>query len=135
MDRLADVKIDGAIEDAPSAPHTGDLAKEFREIVQLMHDPLTGPFPAAWPGIMTGGLQGIEGRKAGIPIPDPLPPVSGGFIHNIEAMTGRAEEGAGAAPDAFLMDFPPEGRLHQGIQPFLDSIDREALIWRGFEFF
>ncbi len=46
FDRPADVEIDGAIENTPSATDTGNLSEEFREIIQFVHDPLPGPFPA-----------------------------------------------------------------------------------------
>jgi len=53
LDRLADIKIDWAIKDTPSATHTGDPIKVLREIIKLVHDSLPGSFTVRWPWVMT----------------------------------------------------------------------------------
>ncbi len=64
---------------------------------------------------MSGCLQRVERRETGIPVPDPLSLIPGGFVHNIEAVACRAEKRAGATPDTFLMEPIPESRFHEGV--------------------
>jgi hypothetical protein len=49
---LPDIKVSGAVKDAPSTAHAGNPVKVFWKIIKLVHESLPGPFTVRRPGIM-----------------------------------------------------------------------------------
>jgi hypothetical protein len=49
---LPDIKVAGAVNDAPSTAHAGNPVKVFGKIIKLVHESLPGPFTVRRPGIM-----------------------------------------------------------------------------------
>lgn len=92
---------------APTANAEGHL-KFGNAVIEFMHDALADAFALRRARVMSRGMASELIKLTGIPNPRAHSVKTMGFLLDIEAMTGGAEEGAGPTSHAGLVNLVPE---------------------------
>jgi hypothetical protein len=129
LEDIPDVDPHRAGPDAAAAAGAQGLAELVVVVAELVHDPVAVALGLDVAGVVGRGVDGELAEAAGVPAFSATAGLLGPFVIEIEAVAGRAEEGAGAAADAALGDLPPEGTLEVAGEALLDL--REVGAARG----
>mgnify|MGYP007068773955 CR=1 FL=1 len=89
-----------------------------------MHQALAGAFSARGTRVVPGCFQRVNAEHTSIPITHAF--VTLGFVHNIKAEAGWAEEGADPAAEAGLSKFTPQVAIENLVQMLLEPIRGES---------
>src|SRR6185369_6411941 len=112
---------------ASAAAGAEGLAELVVVVLELVHDPVAVPLGLHVPRIVAGGVIGEFAEAAGVPVLAAGSFALSPFVVDVEAVAGRADEGAGAAPHAPLGDLLPEVALEVVLQPLPDLLQIQLL--------
>jgi len=85
-----------------------------------MHQALAGAFSARGTRVVPGSFQGVNTKHASIPVTHTF--IALGFVHNIKAEAGGAEEGTDPAAEAGLGKFIPQRAIKNLVQMVFEVI-------------
>ena len=95
-----DVQPHRAIAHAATTAGASNLIDLVQPIDKFVAQALTGSFHPRWSWVVPGSFQGVGSEHAGIPIAHAF--LALGFINDVEAEAGGAEEGANTAAQTAL---------------------------------
>src|SRR6185369_10878945 len=127
FDDGCNIDPDRAGTHASAAAGAEGLPELIVVVLELVHDPVAIPLGLYIPRVVAGGVIGELSEAAGVPVLAAGTFPFGPFVVDVEAVAGRADEGAGAAAHTPLGDLFPEVALEVFLQPLPDLLQVELL--------
>src|SRR5665647_1195884 len=108
LEDVQDVDVDRAVVYTAAATDAGYHVELFGEVRVLVADAVARTLLARRPGVVPRGVQGVLGEHAGVPHARAPAVEDLGLVLDVEAVAGRAQEGADPAGEAPVRELLPE---------------------------